>query len=281
MRLGGPVFDSFENPAEWVEAHRKAGYAAAYLPADHCRDEESAAAWAKQATAAGLVIAEVGAWSNPLAPESKQRSEAVELCKARLALADAAGARCCVNIAGSRGGQWDGPHEANLTQETFGMLVDTVRDILDTVQPLRTYYTLETMPWMYPDSADSYLALIGAIGRERFAVHLDPVNMVCSPQRYYGNAALIRECFEKLGPHIRSCHAKDIVLHPQLTTHLDETAPGKGGLDYAVYLRQLDRLDPDTPLMLEHLTTADAYAEAAAWVRDVAAENGVAMVTLP
>ena len=153
----------------------------------------------------------------------------MEKCRTSLALADRIGARCCVNIAGSRGEQWDGPDAANLTKQTFDMIVDATRSIIDAVKPTRTYFTLETMPWAYPDSPDSYLQLLKAIDRKQFAVHLDPVNIVCSPQRYYANGQLIRECFEKLGPHIRSCHAKDIVLRPQLTTHLDEARPGRAG----------------------------------------------------
>jgi len=63
----------------------------------------------------------------------------------------------------------------------------------------RTVYTLETMPWMYPDSADSYLALLRAIDRPgAFGVHLDPVNLVNSPERFFRNADLLRDCFAKL-----------------------------------------------------------------------------------
>ena len=72
-------------------------------------------------------------------------------------MADEIGARCCVNIAGSRGAKWDGPHPADLTPETFDLIVQSVREIIDAVKPTRAFYTLETMPWMYPDSADSYL----------------------------------------------------------------------------------------------------------------------------
>jgi sugar phosphate isomerase/epimerase len=150
------------------------------------------------------------------------------------------------------------------------MIVEVVREIVDAVQPRRALYTLETMPWMYPDSADSYLDLLRAIDRSQVAVHLDPVNIVCSPQRYYGNAALLRECFAKLGPWIVSCHAKDILLRDRLTVHLDEVGPGQGALDYAVYLRELDNLHPDVPLILEHMRTADEYRAGAAYVRSVA-----------
>jgi len=75
--------------------------------------------------------------------------------------------------------------------------------IIDTVKPTRTFYALETMPWMYPDSADSYLRLLHAIDRSRFAVHLDVVNLVASPRLFYRNAALIRECVATLGSYIK------------------------------------------------------------------------------
>src|SRR5690606_1607772 len=110
-----------------------------------------------------------------------------------LAHAEQMGAQCCVNIAGSRNAaKWDGPHAENLTEETFDMIVASVRQIIDAVQPTRTYYALETMPWIFPDSPESYLRLIKAIDRKAFGVHLDPVNLVNCPARAYDTAALIR-----------------------------------------------------------------------------------------
>ncbi len=279
MRLGGPVVGPFENPDAWVAGLRELGYGAAYCPVGLDDGEDVVRGYAEAADQAGIVIAEVGAWSNPVARDDDERKKAIAKCERQLALADLAGARCCVNIAGSRGETWDGPDADNLTPETFDLIVETVRGIIDAVKPTRTYYTLETMPWMYPDSPDAYVDLIQAIDRERFAAHLDPVNLVCSPQRYFGNAALIRECFAKLGPYIKSSHGKDILLHKTLTTHLDEARPGLGGLDYGVYLEELERLGPDTPLMLEHLRSADEYRLAADHVRKVAAEVGVPIVT--
>ena len=232
------------------------------------------------AAEADLAIAEVGAWSNPLSPDDATRKAAVEKCQACLAYADELGARCCVNIAGSRGESWDGPHADDLTEDTFALVVDTVRGIIDAVNPMRTYYTLETMPWMYPNSADAYQRLIKAIDRDRFAVHFDPVNLVCSPERYFHNGALIRDFVDKLGPHIRSCHGKDVILHEKFLTHLDEVRPGLGTLDYGTFLTALDALDADIPVMLEHLSTPDEYGQAADYVRSVADHEGVALLSL-
>jgi sugar phosphate isomerase/epimerase len=275
MRLGGPIFMSHHDPPGWAQAVRSLGYRAAYCPVDARADEPTVSAYVQAAQEAGLVIAEVGAWSNSISPDDEIRRKSVAYCQEQLALAERVGARCCVNIAGARGEQWDGPYVANLTEDTFALIVDTVRQIIDAVRPTRTYYTLETMPWVYPDSVESYLRLIQAIDRPRFAVHLDPANLVCSPQRYFANGALIRECCQKLGPHIRSCHGKDIAIAGQMTTHLSEVRPGLGGLDYATFLRELDKLEPDVPLMLEHLPNAEEYALAANYVRTVAGSVGV------
>ena len=227
MRLGGPVFEKWSDPKEWAAAVRALGYGACYCPLQSANDANEVAAYARAAAEADLVIAEVGAWSNPISPDQETRRKAMALCKERLALAEAIGARCCVNITGSRSAQWDGPSPENLTSATFDMIVECTRDIIDAVRPTRTFYTLETMPWAYPDSADSYLELIKAVDRPALAVHLDPANLLCSPQRFYGSGALIRECFEKLGPMIRSCHAKDIALSGQMTTHLSEVRAGR------------------------------------------------------
>ena len=275
MRLGSPLPRSWDSPAGWIAALRRGGFRTAYWPLDDDADADTVRAYADAAEGADIVIAEIGAWSNTLSPDELTRAGAVELCKTRLELADRIGARCCVNIAGSRAETWDGPHPDNLSRETFALVVDTVRDIVDAVEPRRTFYSLEPMPWSLPDSPDSYLELLRAIDRPRFGVHLDPVNFVNSPAKYYDNAALLRECFAKLGPHIKSCHAKDIALANELTVHLAEVRPGLGALDYRVFLTEVDRLEPDTPLLVEHLSSEGDYRAAVAHIRSVAGPLGL------
>ena len=277
MRLGAPLPSRPDSPETWIAALRERGYRAAYCPLTPGADDATVAAYKRAAEAADIVIAEVGAWSNPLSPDDAARAAALEHCTRSLDLAERIGARCCVNIAGSRGSKWDGPHPDDLHPDTFALVVDTVRSIIDAVRPTRTRYTLEPMPWMYPDSPDSYLQLLAAIDRPTFAVHLDPVNWVNSPQRFFANAALIREAVAKLGPFVRSCHAKDIVLRPHLTVHLDEVCPGEGGLDYPVLLHELALLDPNLPLMLEHLPNEASYQAGASYVRAVAQREGIAL----
>ena len=270
LRLGGPLFGKYSTPEEWVALLRKHGYRAAYCPVSVGADIATIKAYQTTAKKNDLVIAEVGAWGNPISPDNEITKKAIQKCIDSLVLADQIGANCCVNVSGSRSiKNWAGPHKENLTDATFDLIVETTRKIIDAVKPTRTWYALEAMPWAYPDSADSYLRLIKAIDRKQFGVHLDPVNMVNSPQIYYRNGEMISDCFKKLGPHIRSCHAKDITLREDnFIPQLDEIEAGKGNLDYAVFLTELAKLK-QVPLMLEHLKDEEDYNRAATFIRSV------------
>jgi sugar phosphate isomerase/epimerase len=275
MRLSGPIFEKSHDAESWIAAVRRSGYTAANIPLPYKAGDAEIAAYVKAAKDADIVIAEVGAWSNPIDADAAKARDAIVKCQRQLDLAERAGARCCVNIVGSRNpAKWDGPHVENFSRETFDMIVQTTREIVDAVNPKKTFYTLETMPWIFPSSPDEYLALIKAIDRRSVAVHLDPVNMINSPARAYQNADFIRESFAKLGPHIKSCHAKDIILRENLTVHLDECRPGTGVLDYEVYLRELGKLDPDTTLCLEHIPEEE-YPLAAEHIRGVARQHNL------
>jgi sugar phosphate isomerase/epimerase len=277
VRLGSPLRQDWDSPEGWIATVRRHGFRTAHWPLEDDASPDAVRAYADAAREADVVIAEIGCWSNTISPDDATREAALELCKARLALADEVGARCCVTVAGSRGRGRDEPHPDNLSEATFALVVDTVREIVDAVGPRRTFFTLEPMPWSVPDSPDAYLALLHAVDRPGFAVHLDPVNLVNTPGKYFGSAAFLRECFAKLGPYVRSVHAKDIVLGEELTVHLDEVRPGLGTLDYRVFLTEMEKLDPDTPILVEHLTEDEEYAAAVAHIRGVAGELGLAV----
>lgn len=276
MRLGGPIHAAYDGPAEWIDALDDLDYSTACCPVDADEDGETVQAYVDAAAVADVTIAEVGAWNvNPLADDPGEREAALDYCKQRLELADRVGARCCVNVAGSRGEEWAGSHPENLTDETFYRIVETVQEILDDVDPDQASYALEPMPWVYPHDIESYRSLVEAIDREAFGVHFDPVNMLTSPERVYRNGEWMREFVEEFGDEIVAVHLKDVVLHDELTVHVDEVRPGAGTLDYHVLLSVLDDLDGDLPVLLEHLDSAEAYEQAGAYVRGIADEIGV------
>ncbi len=268
IRLGGQLFETYRSPEEWIRILKSKKYRAAYCPVIPGSPKALIREYAEAAKENDVLIAEVGAWSNPVSTDPSEAKAALEKCIEALSLAEQIGANCCVNVSGSRNAKyWAGPDKDNFSQEVFNLVVETTQKIIDEVNPKHTTFVLEPMPWSIPDSADSYLQLLEAVNRKAFAVHLDPVNLIRSPREFYGNGDLIRELFQKLGPHIRSCHAKDIILREDnYIPQMDEVRPGMGNLDYPVLLTELAQLN-DIPLMMEHLRTDEEYGLAADFIR--------------
>ncbi len=276
LRLGGPSFAGTNEPEALALAHRKLGYRAAYCPSVALTDTDKIRAYTEAFAKHDVVIAEVGRWCNLLDPDAEKRRQNLKRVTDGLALAEAIGALCCVDIAGSYNPtSWYGPHPDNLSDKFFDAIVENARKIIDDVKPKRAKFTYEAMGWSLPDNPDHYVKLIKAIDRPAFAVHLDPCNLVNSPEKFYNNTALLNECFDKLGQWIVSCHAKDLAWETEMNVHFKEVIPGKGSLDYTTYLRRVAKLPQNPPLMLEHLTTAEAYTEAREHVFEVGRQAGL------
>jgi sugar phosphate isomerase/epimerase len=276
LRLGGPAFLETDDPEGLALAHRKLGYRAAYCPKVSLNDADRIRALSDAFARHDVVIAEVGRWCNLLDADAEKRRKNLQVVTDGLALAEAIGARCCVNIAGSYNPtSWFGPHPDNLSQKHFDAIVENARKIIDAVKPKRARFTYEAMGWALPDSPDSYVKLIKAVHRPAFGVHLDPCNLINSPEKFYHNTALLNECFDKLGRWIVSCHAKDLTWDVEMNVHFREVAPGKGALDYTTYLQRLAQLPRTPPLMLEHLSTAEEYAGAREHLFEVGRKAGL------
>lgn len=274
MRLGAPVFLKTTDPNELAQAHVDLGYRAAYCPgylslSDPAQIRAAETAFKKK----DVLIAEVGAWCNPLDRDEKKAKKNRDYIAERLALADELGARCCVNILGSfcESGRWDGPSFDAYDPDFFDASVQAYREILDMVNPKRSFMTFETMPYYFLDCPEEYERLLKAIDRPAAAVHLDVCNCVNSPRVYVRNKELIRRCFSLLSGRIRSCHLKDIVLAEDegCTAVFREVPAGKGRLDLSELLRCASSQDADLPVMLEHLPDETTYREAFGHVKSL------------
>ena len=275
MRLGGCLSGVFKNVDEWLRAVKKIGYSAVVFPLAPGAERAEIKEYVDAMRENDIINAEVGAWSNPLSPDVSEREAAMRKNIAALELAEETGARCCVNIAGSFSDAWDGPHKNNLTPETFGLIVKNTQTIIDAVNPLKTKYSLETMPWVFPDSPESYARLVEAIDRKAFGVHLDICNTINSPERYFDIPGYIDRSFDLLGDMTISIHLKDIKLSGKMTVHIDEVLPGEGDMDFARIFARAARLDNNVTLIIEHLSSNEDYAKAYKHLREVLIAAGL------
>lgn len=275
MRLGISHILNHKTPEEWAEKTRALGLGAVVFPCSDDAGEEKIEAYRAACEKYDLTIAEVGVWKNTMSADKDESAKNIEKCKSLLRMADKIGARCCVNISGTSGMVWDGGYRENYSDETYERLVDQVRGIIDSVKPEKACYALEPMPWMLPYSPQSYISLIRAVDREKFGVHMDAVNMINCPERYFFSGKFIENCFHLLGDRILSCHVKDVMLQRTLTLHLKEVPCGQGEFNIDKYALLADRQDSDMPFIIEHLPNEAAYLESVGYLKGVCSRLGI------
>jgi len=267
MRLGGTV--CFGHISEFEDKLTASGFRAITAPFTCETPREEINRYLEIIRRHDVLIAEVGVWRNPF--DRERGRDNLEFACRQLKLADELDIPCCVNIVGTESSAgWDAADPGNYTEEMYGRIVSSIREIIDGVNPQRAYYCIEPMPWMIPDGPDVYLQLMKDVDRSRFGVHMDFVNMINSPRRFLAAESFIEECFRKLGPYIRSTHLKDSRMNlTQLTTMLNECSPGEGALDFVKVLQILDRYLPaDAPVLLEHMSTFEEYRKAYEYIAD-------------
>ena len=269
MYLGISSSLQHTTPEDWAAKHKALGLKAINFPVSYLEGEETYMAYKKAADAAGLSIAEVGIWRNTLAADPAERAKWIDYAIGQLQMAEQIGATCCVNVVGTPyGPRWDGGYRGNFSAELWKDAVKMIRQIIDAVKPRHTKFCIESMPWMIPSSPDECLRLLEDVDRPEFATHLDVVNMITSPQRYFFNDDFLRECFSKLKGTIVSCHLKDIRLKEEYTFQLEESACGEGSLDLELYASLASAENPYMPMIIEHLETDQEYFDSVRYVRE-------------
>ena len=268
MRLGTSsplVYDSGEH---WAKYQKEQGCSAVVFPVQSSDPEKKIIEYKEAADREGLMIAEVGIWRNALSKDPDERKKNRDYCVEQLRLADYIGARCCVNVAGTVGNIWDGAYKENFSKELRDETINMVREIIDRADVKNTYFTLEPMPWMIPTGPKDYAKLIEEVERDRFAVHMDVINMINSIDRYFNAEEFVDECAEILGTKIRSCHIKDVHLAEKYTVRLEECAPGCGEFPLRYYVTKMNEIDPEMPIILEHLSTDEEYLKYLGYLKE-------------
>lgn len=269
MRLGTSSPLAHSSAEEWAKNQISLGCRAVVFPLSANDPEDTIKEYVDAAKANDLLIAEVGIWRNAMSTDPEDRKAQRDYSVKQLQLADRIGARCAVNVAGAMGPRWDGHYKENFTKETRTEIVKMVQEIIDRAEVKNTYFTLEPMPWMVPTSPEDYARLVEEVDRERFAVHMDIINMTNSFERYYNPEAFVDRCAELLGSRIRSCHIKDVHLKEEYTFQLEECAPGKGEFPLRYYVEKMNAIDPDMPVILEHLNTDEEYIHYMNYLKEV------------
>jgi sugar phosphate isomerase/epimerase len=291
VRFGGPAFlgasviagpkarqDEKVDPGLILEQIKKKGYRAAYAPNVRVDQTEEIREIRQLFEKADIMIGEVGYWENLLDTDLQQRQRNRSGFAEALALADALGARCAVNILGSYGSGVGNRNISarNFADESFDQAVEIARYCIDGVRPTTAFFAYEIYPFSVVDSPEMIAKLLKAVDRKQFGVHMDLPNLLNCPRNYFDSAGVIQRSAKLFGDRIVAAHVKDLKLHePAISVVLQEVRPGLGGVDLAAYMRAMHQLPQEVPFLMEHLPNEAEYDLAAAHLRSVAAAENI------
>ena len=224
---------------------------------------------------AGLTMYQcTGYWQCLIDPDDARRRAAVETLQAALRVAGWLGARGIDTGPGSLNprGPWF-PHPGNWTAEARERLIDSLCACAPAAESCGVYLSMEGHQLVTLDSAETMRAVLDAVGSRWVRCDFDPVNWI-TLQTIFETGPAIAAMVETLGAHIVSAHAKDVQIQDKLVVHIDNIAAGTGILDFPTFLRRVEDLDPEYPVIVE-AAGIDELPAASAFLHRTAQECGI------
>ncbi|MDA0744914.1 MAG: sugar phosphate isomerase/epimerase [bacterium] len=215
-----------------------------------------------------------GYWQPLLHPDESVRKEAVRTVQAALKMAGHLGARGIDTGPGSMSdvGPWH-PHPENWRPKVREQLIKSLRECAKAAEDNQVYLSLEGHVLVVLESAKVSREVLDAVDSPWVRCDMDPANWI-TLKTVFRTGEAIEEMFDVLGKHIVSGHAKDITITPAHTLHLPTCSAGTGMLDFRTYLRRMEALDPEYPLIVEG-SGEEELPEASAFLHRTADELGI------
>ncbi|NKB71750.1 MAG: TIM barrel protein [Candidatus Latescibacteria bacterium] len=218
-----------------------------------------------------------GYWQQLMAPDETVRRQAVRVVQEALRVAGDLGARGIDTGPGSLApaGPWH-PHGGNWDPEIKDQLIKSLQECAQAAADHGVYLSLEGHQVVVLDSAETTREVLDAVDSPWVRSDLDPANWI-TLKTVFNTGAAIDRMFDVLGHHIVSGHAKDISIAPSHIIHMPTDAPGTGQLDFSTYIRRMEALDPEYPLIVEGAST-DQLPATSAFLHQTAADLGIAVL---
>ncbi|HUJ42133.1 MAG TPA: sugar phosphate isomerase/epimerase family protein [Opitutaceae bacterium] len=213
--------------------------------------------------AAGIQIAVLGCYINPVDPDPNRRGRQLAQFKEYVRRARDFGCGVVGTETGSLNADFSF-HPGNRGEGAFQTLVGSVRELVGEAERCGVAVGIEGVERYVISDARRMKRLIDAIGSARLQVIFDPVNLL-SAANYARQDDIIKESFELCGDRIAILHAKDFVVD---AGGLRSVLAGKGRLNYGL-VAELCRAGKSSADILMEDTNPATVAEGVRFLRSV------------
>jgi sugar phosphate isomerase/epimerase len=211
---------------------------------------------------AGLTIAALSAYTNLMDPDLDRRHRGIVRLHALIRHCRDFGASFLVTETGSLGPRspW-APYPPNRSPEAWDELRFILREALRVAADSGVRLLLKAEPTHVLASAPDALQLRKELAHPALGFVMDPAHFLSESPRA-GWSAELADLFEQLGRWAPILHAKDLRFQ---AGRVRTPRAGQGELDYGQILRLFRRMQPDAPIIVEHLRPEEV-PETRKWV---------------
>jgi L-ribulose-5-phosphate 3-epimerase len=193
-------------------------------------------------------IAVLGCYINPIHPDINERKKHLDRFKEHIRFARDFGC----SVIGTETGSLkmdDSYRNENEGKEAFETLIESLKELVKEAEKFGVIVGIEGGKNEVLTSPHKMKKALDIIDSNNLQVIYDPVNYI-SIDNYKNQDTLIKEAFELFGDRIVVVHAKDFLVEDGL---IKTTAPGKGSLNYELFLKLVKERKPYVNLLLDEV----------------------------
>lgn len=197
-------------------------------------------------------IAVLGCYINPIHPDIDERKKHLDRFKEHIRFARDFGCSVVGTETGSL--KFDNSYKnENESEEAFETLIESLKELVKEAEKFGVIVGIEGGKNEVLTSPQKMKKALDIIGSNNLQVIYDPVNYI-SVENYKNQDNMFKEAFELFGDKIVIVHAKDFIIKDGL---IKTTAPGKGSLNYELFLKLIKERKPFVNILLDEVEETD------------------------
>lgn len=206
-------------------------------------------------TGEGVAIAQAnGTYPSLVDPDESIRNAGIEGLKRHMRSAQALAADTIYVRPGSlsHSGPWT-PHRNHHKEAAFERVISSINSLAVAAESEGITLAIEGHILSVLDRPQRIVKLLECIPMKSLSFNLDPVNFLGSIWDAWNPQPIYESLLQAARGRLKVAHWKDYIVENDLVLRITEVPIGKGLIEHSSWLTQLNKMAPDSWVLLEHL----------------------------